>query len=147
MKIDIYKDFPKLLSPISPFKTVGSLPYVMAGIYCKESHLDDCLVVNGQGKLIESFNSSIFWVKENVVYTPLISSGCIDGVFRKRVLETIRSLGIRLVESTGASEDDIRHADEVFLTNSISGLRWVAAFREQRYYAQVSKLIFRSMQV
>ncbi len=145
LKIDIFKDFPKLYSPISPFKTVASLPYVMAGIYCVDNKLDDCLLVNGQGKLIESFNSSLFWVKENVVCTPLISSGCIDGVFRKRVLEAVLQLGLRLVESTGATEEDIRQADEVFLTNTISGLRWVGAFREQRYFAKVSKKIFRQL--
>jgi branched-subunit amino acid aminotransferase/4-amino-4-deoxychorismate lyase len=146
LKIDIYKDFPKLFSPISPFKTVGSLPYVMAGIFCAENNLDDCLLVNGQGKLIESFNSSLFWVKDNVVYTPLISSGCIDGIFRQRVMDAVRQLGIRLVESTGASEIELRDADEVFLTNSISGLRWVAAFREHRYFTKVSKMIFRTIQ-
>lgn len=146
LKIDVYRDFPKLYSPVSPFKTVASLPYVMAGIYSRENHLDDCLVVNGQGKLIESYNSSLFWVKENVVYTPLVSSGCIDGVFRKSVLELVRQLGLRLVESTGATEDDIRLADEVFLTNTIGGIRWVAAFREQRYFAHVSQKIFRALQ-
>jgi branched-subunit amino acid aminotransferase/4-amino-4-deoxychorismate lyase len=102
-------------------------------------------VVNGQGKLIESFNSSLFWVKDNVVYTPLVSSGCIDGIFRKSVLEVVRQLQLRLVESTGATEDDILYADEVFLTNTISGLRWVGAFRGQRYFANVSKKIFRAM--
>lgn len=145
LKIEIYRDFPKLYSPVSPFKTVASLPYVMAGIYCQENHLDDCLLINGQGKLIESFNSSLFWVKDNVVYTPLISSGCIDGVFRKQVLEMVRHLGLRVIESTGASEEDILQADEVFLTNTISGLRWVGAFREQRYFAHVSKRIYRAM--
>lgn len=145
LKIDIFRDFPKVYSPVSPFKTVASLPYVMAGIYCKEHNLDDCLVVNGQGKLIESFTSSLFWVKDGVVYTPLISSGCIDGVLRKKVLELVRQLGLPLVESPGASEDEIRQADEVFLTNTISGLRWVSAFREQRYFASVSKSIFRQL--
>lgn len=145
LKMDVYRDFPKVYSPVSPYKTVASLPYVMAGIYCKEHDLDDCLVVNGQGKLIESFNSSLFWVKDNVVYTPLISSGCIDGVLRKNVLEVVRHLGLRVVESVGASEDEIRQADEVFLTNTISGLRWVGAFRETRYFANVSQKIFRAL--
>ena len=145
LKVEIYKDFPKLFSPVSPYKTVASLPYVMAGIYCKENNLDDCLVVNGQGKLIESFNSSLFWVKENVVYTPLVSTGCIDGVIRKIVLDVVRQLGFKMVESMGATENDILQADEVFLTNTISGIRWVAAFREQRYFAQVSQKIFRAM--
>ena len=145
LRVDIFRDFPKLYSPISPFKTVASLPYVMAGIYCKENNFDDCLMVNGQGKLIESFNSSLFWVKDNVVYTPLVSSGCIDGVFRRRILEVIPKIGLRLVESTGASEDDVRNADEVFLTNAISGIRWVGAFREHRYFTHVSQKIFRAM--
>jgi branched-chain amino acid aminotransferase len=30
-------------------------------------------------------------------------------------------------------------ADEVFLTNAVDGIRWVGAFREKRYYRDMSQ--------
>jgi len=145
LRIDIYNDFPKLYTPISPFKTIASHPYILAGIYCRENDFDDCLILNGNGRFIESFNSNLFWVKDNVIYTPLISSGCIDGVFRKKVFSGVNKIGLRIVETKGASEEDIINADEVFFTNSIRGISWVAAFREKRYFAYVSKKIFNAI--
>ena len=145
LKIEVSTDFPKQLSPVSPFKTAGSLPYVMAGIFAKENAVDDCLIVNSAGKIIESYNSNLFWVKDEIIYTPIIASGCIDGVFRKAVLEAAASLKVKVVECSGASLEELREADEIFLTNVISGIRWVAAFKDRRYYASISKRLQREI--
>ena len=38
--------------------------------------------------------------------------------------------------------DDLFSADEVFLTNSISGIRWVKKFRDKNYSNQQTKEIY-----
>ncbi len=139
LKVGIYTDFPKNLSPISPFKSCSSIPYVLAGIFCDDNGLDDCLIINDKGKIIESYNSSLFWVKDNAVFTPLVSSGCIDGVYRKAVMDAAAKLGINTTENAGATKDDLTNADEIFLCNVISGIRWVSALDDRRYYAGVAK--------
>jgi branched-chain amino acid aminotransferase len=73
------------------------------------------------------------------VFTPLVSSGCIDGVYRKAVMDAAAKLGINTTENAGATKDDLTNADEIFLCNVISGIRWVSALDDRRYYAGVAK--------
>lgn len=143
--VDLYRDFPKSASPISPFKTVGSLPYVMAGLYCKENMLDDCLIINGQRKIIESVSANLFWIKNDIVYTPGIGSGCIEGVFRKQVITFLNETGAKIKETPGATTEELLNADEIFLTNTISGIRWVVGFGEKRFYGIKTRQILKEL--
>jgi branched-subunit amino acid aminotransferase/4-amino-4-deoxychorismate lyase len=143
--IGVYRDFPKQVSPVSMFKTCFSLPYVMGGIYSRENEYDDCLLVNDKGKLIESVSASLFWIKGNNLYTPLISSGCIEGIMRKQIINIAPLCGLKLIENQGASEEEILTADEVFLTNTIGGIRWVSGFKENRYFATKTKELYRKL--
>lgn len=102
-------------------------------------------MVNGQGLVIESFNSSLFWVKDEVVYTPLVSSGCIDGVLHRELQQLAGQEGIKWVESPGAREAELLDADEIFLGNVIAGIRWVAAYKNRRYLARISKRLHRAL--
>ncbi|TCO07087.1 aminotransferase class IV [Natronoflexus pectinivorans] len=143
--IDLYRDFPKLPSPVSAFKTIGCHVYILAGIYNKENGTDDSLIINGNGKIIESISSNLFWVKNGVLFTPLISTGCIEGIFRKQVLDAAETNKIKSIQTTGATEDELLDADELFLTNSINGIRWVAGFRERRYYTRTALLLYKTI--
>lgn len=132
--IDFFSEFPKSASPISPFKTVASLPYVIAGLFCKENYIDECLIINGQGRYIESVSSNLFWIKESNIYTPAIGSGCIEGVIRKKVIEYLPELGFRIIQTPGATPAEMYDAEEIFLTNSINGIRWVVGLGDKRFY-------------
>ncbi len=132
--IDFFSEFPKQVSPISPFKTVASMPYVMAGLFCKEHNIDDCLLQNGQGKYIESVSSNLFWIKDDTFYTPGIGSGCIEGIIRQKLMEILPQQGYKIVELPGTTASELQLADEIFLTNSINGIRWVVGLGETRYY-------------
>ena len=35
--------------------------------------------------------------------------------------------------------EDLEQADEIFLTNATSGVKWVGAFRKKRYYKRFSQ--------
>lgn len=143
--IDVFKDFPKLHSPLSAFKSASSVPYVLAGIFCRENDLDDCLIVNGNDKIIESLSSSLFWIKHQTLYTPLVSTGCIDGVMRKQIIELAPLVGLKLVENQGATQRELMEADEIFLTNAIGGIRWVSGFRGRRYFSKYAGDLYRKL--
>jgi branched-chain amino acid aminotransferase len=145
LAIDIFTEFPKLPSPISPFKTIASLPYVLAGLHCKEQKQDDCLLQNGQGKIIESISSNLFLIKGQTVYTPGIGSGCIDGIMRKQIIAFLPELGFHLIETPGFTVEELLDADEIFLTNSISGIRWVVGYGEKRFFGIKVRKIFKRM--
>ena len=50
-------------------------------------------------------------------------------------------MGITTYEDCLISENEIKDADEIFLTNAIQGIRWVVAYQERRFFNRTSKLI------
>jgi len=45
------------------------------------------------------------------------------------------------VQECPLSPQVLHRADEVFLTNAISGMKWVGAYRGKRYFNKVSKML------
>jgi branched-chain amino acid aminotransferase len=130
--IDLYKDFKLGRNILSPIKTTNSIPYILTGIFKNEMGLDDCLILNDQGRIVEALSSNIFLYKNNNIYTPSLEEGCIDGVMRRQVLKIAKDMGINVFEGM-LNGSMMLQADEMFLTNSIKGIQWVAQYVEKRY--------------
>ena len=139
---DVYNEMQKSYSPVSFFKNANSLHYVLAAIYKKENKLDDCFLINQDNKMIEASSSNLFWVKEGVIYTPSVFTGCVDGIMRTVVIDVLKRSGLAmLVETQGITGDELIGADEVFITNAIQGIQWVVGFKEKRYFSQLTREI------
>ncbi len=85
LRLGLYQEMKKPVTPLSCLKTLNSLLYVMAGIYKTESGWDECIVLNEYGRICEAVSSNIFWLKGDAVYTPAVSEGCIAGVMRRHI--------------------------------------------------------------
>lgn len=138
LRVDLAESVSISPSPFSKLKSINALPYVMASIEKEERLFDDLVLLNGNQEIVEATSSNIFLIKKNELLTPLISSGCLSGVMRKRILKKATSVGLSPKESV-LTVSDIQEADEFFLTNSISGIRWVGAFRKKRYFHNWAK--------
>jgi branched-subunit amino acid aminotransferase/4-amino-4-deoxychorismate lyase len=138
--IDIYNEIKKQQNALSPVKTGNSILYVMAGVFKTAKGLDDCVLMNTKGDVIESINSNIFAVKNGVLYTPPVAEGCVDGILRKKIIEVAFKNRIAVYE-INLAQSVLLSADELFLTNVISGLRWVGAYKNKRYFNTTSKLL------
>ena len=136
--IDVFPDIRKGCNALSPFKTLNSLPYVLSGIFRKEHNLDESILLSPDGHLSETTSSNIFLIKNRELYTPELSTGCIDGVMRNVVIKLASASGIR-VHETRIPPDSLKAADEIFLTNSVRGIQWVVGYREKRYFNRVSR--------
>jgi len=140
ISIDVFKDIYKPVNYISKFKTLNGLLYVLASDFAKNRMLDDSLIVNGTGKIIEATSSNIFIVSNGVLYTPPLEDGCVGGIMRMMVINTALSNNITVYENS-LTPQNLLNADEVFLTNTISGIKWVRGFQQKRYYNETAKTI------
>lgn len=138
--IDIFKDFKKPLNRLSNLKTNNAIPYILAGIYKTERNLGDCLLLNENNNIIEAISSNLFVVKGRNIFTPSLDDGCLDGVMRNRIIEIALELNYIVFEDASIRENDLIDADELFLTNAISGIKWIGAFKSKRYYNNSAKL-------
>lgn len=140
LTIDLFEEINKPLNKLSHLKTCNSLLFVLAGIWKSKNNLDDCLILNESGRICEGLSSNVFIVKGKQIFTPYLSEGCINGVMRGFVIRLLINSGFFVTEDR-IEVNDILNADELFLTNASSGLRWVGAFRNKRYFSKQSKEI------
>ncbi len=111
----------------------------MAAMYAKETRKSDCFVLNTHKRICDASIANVFWVKNKKIYTPPLSEGCIAGVMRKNLLQKIDGIIQQPCEIS-----DLQNADEIFLTNAISGLRWVTEFNGKVYGNTICREIFHS---
>ena len=142
--VDIYNEYSKTVNQLSFFKTSNSLLYVLAAVTASENNLDDLFIVNQKSEIIESSNSNVFFLKEDVLLTPPLNSGCIEGVMRIEVIRAAKDLGINVLESN-VYKEDLEKSREIFLTNVISGIRWVGGYKKKRFYNFISKKIIEKL--
>ena len=138
--IDLYEDHRKPIHKLSGVKSNNCLTYVLAGLYKKEKRLDECVLMNELGSISECISSNIFVAYNGVLYTPSVNQGIIPGVMRKKIIELAHQNKIE-VQECPLNPQVLLRADELFLTNSINGIRWVGAYRSKRYFNKVSKFL------
>ncbi|HEV8082367.1 MAG TPA: aminotransferase class IV [Chitinophagaceae bacterium] len=139
--IEVLPGVKKSCDNFSHLKSNNYLPYIMAGLYAKENNLNDCIVLNSFERICDSAIANIFIIKGNEIITPPLSEGCVAGTMRRWMLEKFYLQDYRVVEKK-LTENDLLHANECFLTNSIYHLRWVKNFRNKNYTNSSVKKIY-----
>ncbi len=131
-KIDQYEDMRKPLNALSAFKTKNSLIYILSKLRAQERGLDDLLIQNDKLGIIEGASANLFVVSNGVLYTPGLDLGCLGGTMRMQVINLAIENNIKVYECN-ISPQNLLVADEVFLTNAISGIIWAGSYRTKEY--------------
>lgn len=75
------------------------------------------LMLTEDGYVAECTGDNIFFVRNNVVYTPPAFVGILEGITRQSVMEILGDLGIEVVQNV-FTRFDLYTADEAFLTGT-----------------------------
>ena len=112
------------------FKSLNSLPYVLAKIYAAENKYYDAIMIDKEGYISETSSANIFWVKKDAIFTPSDDCCLVKGTIRKKLLEIPQ---IKIVQGKFGCKD-LEEADEVFITNSAITLKSIdkIAFRNKK---------------
>jgi branched-chain amino acid aminotransferase len=142
LAIGIYPEARKGCDVFSNLKSANFLPYSMAALYAKENKLNDCLLLNGSGHIADATTANLFIIRDGIITTPALSQGCVNGVMRRHLLEKLKAKNADFkAEESIVTIDNLLHADEVFLTNAIKGIRWVKQFRDTTYGNTISSFL------
>lgn len=121
-KADVYP-FPMLNpGPWSGFKTLSSMPYVMAGRYQKARGLDAVVLLDQDQRPAEALGYNLFCWDGQTLKTPPLSTGIVNGTFRRLLLQS--SLGLPVVEQH-LTQAELCETSELWLTNVTFGIRTV----------------------
>ena len=122
----------KAADAFANLKSNNYLLYAMAALHSKQQHWNDALVFNHNARYCDATIANLWVVKNGEVRTPALSEGPVAGVMRRFIIENLPALGIKLSEGE-LTPDNVKEADEVFLTNAIYGLKWVKQHNDTSY--------------
>jgi branched-chain amino acid aminotransferase len=119
----------------------------LASIYANENDLDNCVLLNERKGVVEVANGNIFIVKDNIVKTPALTEGCIKGIIRSKVIEILTKNQDFTIEETAISPFEIQKADEVFITNAITGIQVVTKYKKKSFTTELGNKLHASLRV
>ncbi|HLO73615.1 MAG TPA: aminotransferase class IV [Flavobacterium sp.] len=138
-EVELYKDFfiPKQL--LSTLKTNNKMLQIAGSIFAKENGYDNCLVLNDEKNVVEALQSNLFMKSGNVVVTPPIADGCLNGIMRKQIIDILKKMEAIELKEVSISPFDLQKADELFLTNVILGIQPITKYRKKEFTSEFSK--------
>lgn len=113
-------------------KHLGRLENILARAEWSAPEIDEGLMLDPEGHVIEGTASNLFVLEGNRLATPDLTRCGVAGVQRERVLELADRLGISC-EIRSISVEQVLAADAVFLVNSLIGLQPVARIERHTY--------------
>jgi branched-chain amino acid aminotransferase len=113
--VPTWRNSPAALDP--SIKSLNYLNNILAKIEGQQAGAQEVIMLNPQGLVAECSGDNIFIIRDQVLITPKLSSGALNGITRNTVLEIAREAGWK------TREDDVRRydlftAEEMFLTGT-----------------------------
>ena len=90
---------------------------ILANMEATDDGYDEALLLDASGFVSEGAGENIFIVKNNVLYTPDLSAGALNGITRNTIFAICQDLGLKLVEKR-ITRDEVYIADEAFFTGT-----------------------------
>ncbi len=116
----------------SHLKTLNALPYVFAAMEAKENNWNECLLPNTKNEIAEGTWSSLVWMEEDLLFTPPLSSGCVDSTMKNALREMLQIQGKVLNEKV-CQVSNLQQTQEVWLLNATRGIQAVSHFQDKIY--------------
>ena len=138
-EVELFKDFYVNPDMLSTLKTNNKILNVVGSIFAKENKYQNCLLLNTNKSVVEALNGNLFLVKGNVIKTPPISDGCLNGILRNKLIAILAKIEDYTFLEESISPFELQKADELFITNAIVGIKPITKYRKKDFGTAVSK--------
>jgi branched-chain amino acid aminotransferase len=108
--------------PMRAKATANYANSVLARVEAIKAGFDEAIMLNSSGTVVEASAENIFIIKNDVLVTPPISSGALEGITRSSILSIAKENGIEC-EVRNMSRDELYTATEVFLTGTAAEVK------------------------
>lgn len=117
---------------LAGIKHLNRLEQVMARSEWSDESIQEGLMLDTEGHVIEGTMSNLFAVRNGVLVTPDLANCGVAGVMRRQVLSLAENLGLTY-DFVRLRTADLKEMDELFVTNSLVGIWPVARLEETDY--------------
>ncbi len=107
----------------------------------RDSSFQNSIITNEKEMICEGMNSNVFMVKDNVLITPSLDSGCFEDTIRTPILEVAAELQLKSIEISNIKKERIFEMNEVFLASEEYGIQCVLGIENKRFVHQLAAQI------
>ena len=118
--------------PLIGHKTLSRFAWDLARERALAAGADDALLVDASESVLETSISNVWVVRGGVVSTPPAPESCLPGVMRGWLLQHLDMAGLSF-DVRRIDESEIAVADELWLSNSIQGVRRVGVIQDRQW--------------
>lgn len=109
-------------SKLTYIKSINYLENIIQREDALKDGYNEVLFLNEKGYVCEGSISNIFIVKGGRIFTPRVKNGLLEGIIREYVIKT------NDVVEKELTLEEVRNADEIFITNSLLGIMGINKF-------------------
>ena len=119
-------------SPLTAYKTLNYGDCILENRQAHGLGMNERIFLNTKGQISEGCTTNIFFIQDDKLVTPPVSSGMLPGVMRRYVIKEAGRRGV-LLEEKELYPEDISKFNGCFVTNSLLGMMPAASFGEQKF--------------
>lgn len=137
-EVDLFKEYFITKHLLSTLKTTNKLINIVGSVFAQENNLQNCILLNDTKNVVEALNGNLFMLWQGQLTTPPLAEGCLNGIMRKQILKISKTLDNITVVEAPISPFDLQKADELFITNSITGIQPITKYRKKDFNTNFS---------
>ncbi len=122
-------------SPLAGIKSCNYLEHTFALEQAKLRGFDEAIRLNERGEIVSACMANIFWLTNGKLFTPSLSTGCLNGTTRQLLMEKFDvaevEKDLKILESTEA----------IFLTSSGIGVIQIAEFNNRKFQRKFAEIV------
>ena len=122
-------------------KSTSLLGNVMSMNFASDKGCDE-VIMHKNDLITEGGASNVFFINNDCVYTPSLSSNILPGITRELLITKIKERGIR-VEEGQYTIDDLINAKSIWLTSSTKGLAQVSEILNYKTNLEMDNTLFK----
>lgn len=133
----------RFLKPLNEVMNLSPLKSEFKKIIRSEinnEHVDDCIILNQNHFITETYLGNLFLIEQGVVYTPSLSSGCTPLLLRNIVISLFRQLNFQVSEKDDLQVENLFNADEVVVAGE-TGIYSLRGIEYKRYFDNIRKTL------
>lgn len=117
---------------LAGIKHLNRLEQVLARNEWTDQSINEGLMSDSHGNVIEGTMSNIFIVKSGQLFTPELNKSGVAGIMRAQIMKLADGNDL-IVKEAAISKNDVFNADEVFICNSVIGIWPVRIIADTNY--------------
>jgi branched-chain amino acid aminotransferase len=134
-------DIKHSLNQLNPYVFYNSTLWKSIKHKSETTKFDGHIILNEKQEVTEFPEANIFFINENILFTPSLNTGCFVDQLRGKILEAAISLNFKIIETPKLNKKVVLQMEEAFIAGESVAMQKIMGIDNKRYTHKKTKLI------